>query len=460
MRAPSRWWFITLAASRVFAAADYGVCWTRNGVASLNATALEGKLAGVWLSATLLRRGDPALRTCLVTDAPAALARRALDATSARAGEAPGLIGLVVAARAWSVGSGRGGRHDDARWAAARSALGRPAPSDALARFESRAARLLSFLAPPFATTLFVDDDTAFCGAGVGAFLGALHASEDLRRVDVFLTKEKETHGDARGPERALSASPRCAPACARTTAAAMAPRDAAACVVCRMAAAMTPGRGACPGLDVDARWAQAGAMVARRTNGTRAFVGDWLDGFLKYHLYHPGWHGDAIDPSTKHPDRVAGREFGRDQPPLDKLLAAACAAGAARRAWTLGKLPAALNVRKANAQPVLVWGKHVTLHTKQLTTNARPVESRGLALAADACRVATADAAWRLLAMPESTASRNLAQLPCTATADGLLGAAPYGTAEKGARLVWNMAAEVADLLRERRSGRCVWDG
>ena len=200
--------------------------------------------------------------------------------------------------------------------------------------------------------------------------------------------------------------------------------------------------------------------MVARRTNGTRAFVGDWLDGFLKYHLYHPGWHGDAIDPSTKHPDRVAGREFGRDQPPLDKLLAAACATGAARRAWTLGKLPAALNVRKANAQPVLVWGKHVTLHTKQLTTNARPVESRGLALAADACRVATADAAWRLLAMPESTASRNLAQLPCTATADGLLGAAPYGTAEKGARLVWHMAAEVADLLRERRGGRCVWDG
>ncbi|KAH8043397.1 hypothetical protein JL722_15229 [Aureococcus anophagefferens] len=237
------WWCVAWAVSSA-AAADCGVCWTRNGVASLNATALEGKLAGVWLSATLLRRGDPALRTCLVTDAPAALARRALDATSARAGEAPGLIGLVVA------------------------------------------------------------------------------------------------------------------------------------------------------------RVAQAGAMVARRTNG-RAFVGDWLDGFLKYHLYHPGWHGDAIDPSTKHPDRVAGREFGRDQPPLDKLLAAACAAGAARRAWTLGKLPAALNVRKANAQPVLVWGKHVTLHTKQLTTNARPVES--LPIAAAGVRRRHADAAWRLLAMPDT---------------------------------------------------------
>ncbi|KAH8044519.1 hypothetical protein JL722_14639 [Aureococcus anophagefferens] len=288
------WWCVAWAVSSA-AAADCGVCWTRNGVASLNATALEGKLAGVWLSATLLRRGDPALRTCLVTDAPAALARRALDATSARAGEAPGLIGLVVAR----------GPSGAARRPPRRLGLGpeRPRPRGAerrLARFESRAARLLSFLAPPFDTTL------------------------------------------AEGP-----------------------------------AAARQAPRGAC--------------------------------------------------------------------------------AGAARRAWTLGKLPAALNVRKANAQPVLVWGKHVTLHTKQLTTNARPVES--LPIAAAACR-RHADAAWRLLAMPESTASRNLAQLPCTATADGLLGAAPYGTAEKGARLVWNMAAEVADLLRERRGGRCVWDG
>ncbi|KAH8058761.1 hypothetical protein JL722_5995 [Aureococcus anophagefferens] len=293
------WWCVAWAVSSA-AAADCGVCWTRNGVASLNATALEGKLAGVWLSATLLRRGDPALRTCLVTDAPAALARRALDATSARAGEAPGLIGLVVAV-------------------------------------------------------------------------------------------------------------------------------------------------------------AQAGAMVARRTSGTRAFVGDWLDGFLKY--LPPGLARRRHRPVDEAPDRVAGREFGGTSR-RSTSSSRRVRAGAARRAWTLGKLPAALNVRKANAQPVLVWGKHVTLHTKQLTTNARPVESRGLSLAADARRVATADAAWRLLAMPESTASRNLAQLPCTATADGLLGAAPYGTAEKGARLVWNMAAEVADLLRERRGGRCVGRG
>ncbi|KAH8053506.1 hypothetical protein JL722_9344 [Aureococcus anophagefferens] len=248
------WWCVAWAVRRA-AAADAACCWTRNGVASLNATALEGKLAGVWLSATLLRRGDPALRTCLVTDAPAALARRALDATSARAGEAPGLIGLVVARGP----SGAARRPHRRGWASAerprpRGAERRPRALRAARRGSCPSSRRRSTRRSP-------SRRRGLCGAGVGAFLGALHASEDLRRVDVFLTKEKETHGDARARARA--------------------------------------GRVA----------AQAGAMVARRTSG--AFVGDWLDGFLKYR-YHPGWHGDAIDPSTKHPDRVAGREFRR----------------------------------------------------------------------------------------------------------------------------------------------------
>ena len=432
---------------------DVGVCWTRNGLVDAPAAALEGKLSGVWLSATLLRRGSPTLPRCLITDAVASAAQATLDALSARVGEAPGLVDRVVAARAWSPGvEGCGHATRDARKVVA--AVGQ-LDAKAVGRFRSRASRLLGFLEPPFGTTLFVDDDTAFCGSGATEFLRAVHRRRDLGHVDVFLTKEVETHGLLQGPEHALGSVRLCAGACggAEKRAEEMTRRDMANCHACRIAAlAWDPtDRGPCPGLGaVGGHWAQAGAFVARRSNGTRHFVRQWLDHFLHYHLVTPGWRGDLIEPGTKHPDRVANREFGRDQPPLGELLRGACDDGRVDAPWTLGKLPAYLNVRKTNEKPVSVWGTLVVLHTKWLTVEATPVYGRGLALASDACDRATRNASWRRLAMPESPNSRALANDSCTTTAEGLLAVGPY--ARYGARLVRAVEKVAADLVEERR--------
>ena len=139
------------------AAGDIGICWLRTGI---NASNAAHELSAVAVAAATLRRYDASTARCLYVDIDAEKTRSVLDSLAKRLGEKPDLVPRVLPAP----------RLPAKRLAAAIAAF----DEEAGRRITSRASRILAMAAPPFDSTLFLDDDALPC---------AKHASETLRRL-------------------------------------------------------------------------------------------------------------------------------------------------------------------------------------------------------------------------------------------------------------------------------------
>ena len=400
------------------AAGGIGVCWLRTGINASNAH----ELSAVAVAAATLRRYDPSLDRCLYVDIDADTARNALDALAKQLGEKPDLVPRVLPAP----------KLPAKRLAAAIAAF----DEDAGRRLASRASRILAMAAPPFGSTLFLDDDALPC---------ARHASETLKQmskaatsadVDVAFSSGAHARGafgaggaGAAASSAAAAAAARCAVACGAE--AIMGDdgddgdfdRDApGACDACQLAA-RAAARDRCAGLSAAPR---TGAIFARRTQGTAAFAKEWLAALL-----------DGSAPKSRRPQDV-----GRSAPALAALLARTCGVNATRTkkqpAWQLGRLPAAWDVSAAQESAAAVRGGFVVLHAAHITTLVEPPE-RALSVARSACRTAlNGTTAWRLVAAPNGAAARDLAKLRCTDNADGLvITGVPGGGADGGRHAV-----------------------
>ena len=124
------------------AAGDIGICWLRTGINSSNAA---HELSAVAVAAATLRRYDASMARCLYVDIDTEKTRSVLDALAKRLGEKPDLVPRVLPAP----------RLPAKRLAAAIAAF----DEEAGRRLASRASRILAMAAPPFGSTLFLDDD-------------------------------------------------------------------------------------------------------------------------------------------------------------------------------------------------------------------------------------------------------------------------------------------------------------
>jgi hypothetical protein len=401
------------------AAGDIGICWLRTGI---NASNAAHELSAVAVAAALLRRYDPTTARCLYVDIDAEKTRTVLDALAKRLSEKPDLIPRVLPAP----------RLPAKRLAPAIAAF----DEDAGRRLASRASRILAMAAPPFGSTLFLDDDALPC---------ARHASETLKQmskaaasadVDVALASGAHARGafgaggaGAAASSAAAAAAARCAVACGAIEMNGDDgddggfDRDApGACDACQLAA-RAAARDRCAGLSAAPR---TGAIFARRTEGTAAFAKDWLAALLD------------SSPKSRRPQDV-----GRSAPALAALLAQTCGGVNATRtkkppAWQLGRLPAAWDVSASQESAAAVRGGFVVLHAAHITTLVEPPE-RALRVAHSACRTAlNGTTAWRLVAAPNGAAARDLAKLSCTEDADGLvITGVPGGGADGGRHAV-----------------------
>ena len=337
------------------AAGDIGVCWLRTGI---NATNAAHELSAVAVAAATLRRYDASTARCLYVDIDAEKTRSVLDSLAKRLGEKPDLVPRVLPAP----------RLPAKRLAAAIAAF----DEEAGRRITSRASRILAMAAPPFGSTLFLDDDALPC---------ARHASETLRQmskaaasadVDVAMASGAHARGafgaggaGAAASSAAAAAAARCAVACGAE--AIMGDdgddggfdRDApGACDACQLAA-RAAARDRCAGLSAAPR---TGAIFARRTEGTAAFAKDWIAALLD------------SSPKSRRPQDV-----GRSAPALASLLARTCGVNATRTkkppAWQLGRLPAAWDVSAAQESAAAVRGGFVVLHAAHITTLVEPPE-------------------------------------------------------------------------------------
>ena len=407
------------------AAGDIGVCWLRTGINSSNAA---HELSAVAVAAATLRRYDASTARCLYVDIDAEKTRSVLDSLAKRLGEKPDLVPRVLPAP----------RLPAKRLAAAIAAF----DEEAGRRITSRASRILAMAAPPFGSTLFLDDDALPC---------ARHASETLRQmskaaasadVDVALASGAHARGafgaggaGAAASSAAAAAAARCAVACGAE--AIMGDdgddggfdRDApGACDACQLAA-RAAARDRCAGLSAAPR---TGAIFARRTEGTAAFAKDWIAALLD------------SSPKSRRPQDV-----GRSAPALASLLARTCGVNATRTkkppAWQLGRLPAAWDVSAAQESAAAVRGGFVVLHAAHITTLVEPPE-RALKVARAACRTAlNGTTAWRLVAAPNGAAARDLAKLSCTDNADGLVVTGVPGGGADGGRHAVDVARTAA---------------
>ena len=158
---------LLLFAATVAAADDVGVCWYRTAVRAAKA---ESDLALVYASMATLGRGN--LSTCLITDASEEVARHALKKLAKQHGSPATLYHYVAAPRRVDVSM------LPAQW--------RHRASIKLGRLVTWATR-----EPPFAITLYVDDDTYFCGpapriASELLALGRASPSVDVRMTNYF----------------------------------------------------------------------------------------------------------------------------------------------------------------------------------------------------------------------------------------------------------------------------------
>ena len=407
------------------AAGDIGICWLRTGI---NASNAAHELSAVAVAAATLRRYDASTARCLYVDIDAEKTRSVLDSLAKRLGEKPDLVRRVLPAP----------RLPAKRLAAAIAAF----DEEAGRRITSRASRILAMAAPPFGSTLFLDDDALPC---------ARHASETLRQmskaaasadVDVAMASGAHARGafgaggaGAAASSAAAAAAARCAVACGAE--AIMGDdgddggfdRDApGACDACQLAA-RAAARDRCAGLSAAPR---TGAIFARRTEGTAAFAKDWIAALLD------------SSPKSRRPQDV-----GRSAPALASLLARTCGVNATRTkkppAWQLGRLPAAWDVSAAQESAAAVRGGFVVLHAAHITTLVEPPE-RALKVARAACRTAlNGTTAWRLVAAPNGAAARDLAKLSCTDNADGLVVTGVPGGGADGGRHAVDVARTAA---------------
>ena len=407
------------------AAGDIGICWLRTGI---NASNAAHELSAVAVAAATLRRYDASTARCLYVDIDAEKTRSVLDSLAKRLGEKPDLVPRVLPAP----------KLPAKRLAAAIAAF----DEEAGRRITSRASRILAMAAPPFGSTLFLDDDALPC---------ARHASETLRQmskaaasadVDVAMASGAHARGafgaggaGAAASSAAAAAAARCAVACGAE--AIMGDdgddggfdRDApGACDACQLAA-RAAARDRCAGLSAAPR---TGAIFARRTEGTAAFAKDWIAALLD------------SSPKSRRPQDV-----GRSAPALASLLARTCGVNATRTkkppAWQLGRLPAAWDVSAAQESAAAVRGGFVVLHAAHITTLVEPPE-RALKVARAACRTAlNGTTAWRLVAAPNGAAARDLAKLSCTDNADGLVVTGVPGGGADGGRHAVDVARTAA---------------
>ena len=408
------------------AAGDIGICWLRTGI---NASNAAHELSAVAVAAATLRHYDSSMARCLYVDIDAEKTRSVLDALAKRLDEKPNLVPRVLPAP----------RLPAKRLAAAIAAF----DEDAGRRLASRASRILAMAAPPFGSTLFLDDDALPC---------ARHASETLRQmskaaaqadVDVALVSGAHARGafglggaGAAASSAAAAAAARCAVACGAIENTnddgddGGFNRDApGACDACQLAA-RAAARDRCAGLSAAPR---TGAIFARRTEGTAAFAKDWLAALL-----------DG-SPKSRRPQDV-----GRSAPALAALLAQTCGGMNATRtkkppAWQLGRLPAAWDVSASQESAAAVRGGFVVLHAAHITTLVEPPE-RALKVARSACRTAlNGTTAWRLVAAPNGAAARDLARLRCSEDADGLVVTGVPGGGADGGRHAVDVARSAA---------------
>ena len=284
------------SASASAAAADprsVGVCWTRNQVAQ-NQNLDDWK--ELFVSAASLRLSAPGdVGTCLFTEVDKSAVDDAMAACDAALGGYVGNAPLFdVVLRASTAEDAL----EDVR---------RAAPLDRVIR--SRLGRLHHLLRSPFASTLFIDDDTAFCGGGNGeSLLGALEAFRDAAPDVRFASK----HASAALTKRKIAAAS-VYRAAALQCAAARCPRDCPAygeasyaspawyrdaCGRCRVrcgddlvadvlreeanATVADPGCVAFAGSSVNL---QGGAVFVKSTVGGAAFVRDWITAYADYWL-------------------------------------------------------------------------------------------------------------------------------------------------------------------------------
>ena len=221
---------LLLLAATVAAADDVGVCWYRTAVRAAKA---ESDLALVYASMASLGPRGGNLSTCLITDATEEVARRALKKLAKQHGS-PVTLDVYVAAP----------RHVDvsmlpAQW--------RHRASIKLGRLVTWATR-----EPPFAVTLYVDDDTYFCGPAPRVASELLALGRASPSVDVRMTNYFADRGSGADRKRASGQMRKLVRDCLRERCVASCAANSDACLACRTTCHDAPtgeSGGSCPAL-------------------------------------------------------------------------------------------------------------------------------------------------------------------------------------------------------------------
>ena len=280
------------------------------------------------------------VRTCVITDAPEASARDALGAALNDVYPAPAMASVRATfadllGRAWAV------------------PLTNKAARAVDRTLVARLARILAFADPPYATTLFLDDDAYACpGPALAAALAAPPPGPTVRLAERWLA-QGEIFDAAYAPALARL---RAAAACAASADAS----DGAGALAC--ADGGDAAADACAGFTRAPPDIQGGAVYVVRSRASAAWAAALRDAYVEY------W---AASNKTKF--------LGRDQPAHDAIAARFC------RSSVLGALPTTFNVKLslhrtlANFAPV----RHVLLGPALVLHYKGPKEATGPALCA-----------------------------------------------------------------------------
>lgn len=321
---------------------SFGVCYTRNMVlekGELNMTDASRKLRNVVLSATSAKRSGVPL--CLFTD---------LDEEHVReicAGhDAPRDLFDIILDDGLPEFSPRS-EQETVLVSGSSGIL-----KERKIKILSRIGRIINLGRGPFEMTLFVDDDTFFCGSHSEELveaLGELHKRrEDFPiRGKVFAKRYAE--------DMHMSESLRCVWRHADTS------EFSASLHTKCLDRVGQRDKDFCSG-------AQGGAFAVASGSKAVSFAQQWKDAYLDYYVDLM-----AKDDQWKNKSTYAARSFGGDQTPLSRLMERQCANASSGQdntgAWTFGALPSSFNVRDAdrpNMCATPIFGPLLLLHHKR----------------------------------------------------------------------------------------------